>query len=232
MAHSASAATVSASASIDWSNLTIGFFPGSLSYTLADQSTSTSVSGTAGNDYDGVFDWTTAIGSSVSNANINASADADASALNAALTMTDDGFYAYQNAQSYRYGTINITGGPGILFVSAPATGAVSIVDWTAEYVPYVSAYSYLQLSKFNQNLYSYSQLFLSTCSGCELTESSDEGTLVVAISVTDGDQVQFYGASNAFAQIGEPTVVPVPGAVWLLGSALVGLGALKRRTA
>lgn len=72
------------------------------------------------------------------------------------------------------------------------------------------------------------------------ITGIDGDGILDYALNGAGGAQGQYFfaahvagmsknGASSAF--FGGSTVVPVPGAVWLLGSALAGLGLIRRRT-
>ena len=55
---------------------------------------------------------------------------------------------------------------------------------------------------------------------------------LVTGISVKDGDVIALYAQAYVFVAGSNTGVVPVPGAAWLLGPALLALGAMRRRAA
>ena len=249
--HQTLATTLSASATIDWSNLTIEFLPNGLGYSRSDEYSNTQVNILPVPEYSDALDWTTPFSSAQSTSAVSASANVNADALSAStelqgdvgtlssLLILDDGFgYSYNaSARAARSAYLTITGGPGILVITVPVSGSASVTDLDSLLGLEVSARASANLeisvdgSAFQ---YDYASVSRSACPDfCASLATTYNDFLVGAVRVRDGDSVFFRADISARTNLfSESTPVPLPPALWLLGSAVGGLGLMRRRMA
>jgi hypothetical protein len=216
----------SASAWIDWSTFKIT--PISVSsglpiYSLSDEYSEVGVVSASDWDnwedtqYGTAYDWTSPISGSLA----SSKAQADASELIATAKTSDGDFEAF----TLRSATIEAAGSGILLFsvdyaISAEIDGdpldfALALVFFEAELLT-VDGW---------ESTSAYSQVHLEgSWSAADLISKSK--TLTLSLLVNEGDIISF--SANSYANV---SAVPVPAAIWFLGTALVGLISVGRRT-
>ena len=133
VSHQALATTLSASATMDWSGLTIEFLPDGLGYSVSGEYSYVSGYGVPFNDSEPTDDWTTPISIVGATNAASASAIANVESLSATAEIQGDTdtlrsvLVQYDTYQGYdlfsnaiRYGNLAISGGSGILVVTVP----------------------------------------------------------------------------------------------------------------
>ncbi|MBU2571469.1 MAG: VPLPA-CTERM sorting domain-containing protein [Gammaproteobacteria bacterium] len=209
-----------ASAFLDWStfNITaIDLGSGIPDYSYSDKYTEVDVEVDALHNwqYDFENDWTSPISVSLGGSN----AQADESQM-LASTQTS---YGYGLASVDRHATIEINGSGLLLFTADYDISAV--IDGQSGDYAFAGVNFWADI--FSQNgletMTTSSFLELETFGFAD--QESKSKTLGLAFLVNDGDTILF--SANSFANV---TAVPVPAAVWLLGSALIGLISVGRR--
>ncbi|MEY3288190.1 MAG: hypothetical protein RLZZ419_432 [Pseudomonadota bacterium] len=222
--------TTNASAIIDWNTFTItgyGFgFNSAPTYTLSGQSSNT---------YSNVSDW------------LNWSSDTlnNSYSFGASTTGTAPGA---GSANASRSANLNILG-TGFLMITANYTINAAINEnngysYDPNYANASASFNLSNPSSLNTSSTSASQANISlgnqwSHGNSILTYDQKQGTLAVGVIVNTGDILSFSSAVSASAHDngvapailpGALTAVPVPAAVWLFSSALVGLIGLGRR--
>ena len=212
-----------ASAWIDWSGLTIttiGFGGGAApGYSLSESGDYVSASNEYDYDSDTAGDWTTGTSAMVTSS--DASAMTTASGLSAMAAGSLSAGYAYADAN--RYGSIDVTGGPGLLIVTVPyqleiSGNASDIVN------AYASIGLYNQTSGSGGDGWDYLGDW-STALGASGMQFAD-GYLSASVYVLDGDMVTL----NAWVDAEVTTVVPLPAAAWMFGAAVLAFAGVSAR--
>ena len=209
----------SASAWIDWNTFTITALDlgsGLPSYSLSDEYTNVSANEPSNWQYDYAYDWTSSISASLAGAN----AKADGSQLLASAQTS----YGWSNAYAYRSATLQVNGSGLLLFRAVYVLNA-AIDGHPGDYADAsVSFGADIDSQNGWESTSTYSSLYLDGWWG-SADQASKSKTLALALLVNDGDRINFHAQSSA-----NVNAVPVPAAVWLLGTALVGLISVGRR--
>ncbi|MDD2758863.1 MAG: hypothetical protein PHH11_01070 [Methylomonas sp.] len=229
----ASLAASSASADIDWSQFQINVMTGDVSYSPSYSSTQ---GGSSIYDetnhvypaqhYDSVDGWS----SSLNTAAADAFASAASSAAENSLHANAQSGYQERSAYGYsqRYVNWSLTGS-GIIEVSVPySLSAQSDVDEPGD-----SGYAggNVQLSVLYSSIGGFSDSASRSASldnNFWNQETSRSGLLKLVFLVEGDSTIDFYGSASAYTRGSAP--VPVPGAAWLMGSALLGFLSIARR--
>lgn len=216
----------SASARIDWSTFTITAFDlgsGTPSYTLLNEWTVIEAydSSLQNWQFDYASDWTRPISASSAVAN----AQADSTQLLASAQTSYGQSYAYAR----RSATIEITGS-GSLVLTADYSLDAAIGGHPGHSLDY--AYPVIDLTAFfdtqdGGGMWADSSLYLELYLDrwTSVVRASESNTFALTLLVNDGDRINF----TAFSRV-SVLAIPVPAAVWLLGTALVGLVSVGRR--
>jgi|GEM_PF-5958827 len=172
--------------------------------------------------FDSSFDWTTPVDALATEiTGDQGHAHGDSTSLFASANVTSaDGF---ASAMGDRYDTL-FAWGQGILTIEIPFQ-----VNVTADPLNNDMAYANASLNitdQYNQN--SSHDLFVDELSSF----TSQSGLLRVNVSVSGGDQFNplAYDFNAHVEAVASASPVPLPGAVWLLGSALLGMAPVARR--
>lgn len=242
------AATLRASASLDWAGLVVSFLPDGLNALRSEDSSSTSICGSP-NCIDGAFapDWSSPISTAITTPLLDASAAADATSLGANVDLhgdvaallslqvrSEDFLFFNQSANALRNAVFHVSGGAGFMLVAIPAVVSVEILDWTNDAGASVQASARIGLSKVNGTFSEGSLLkFASGCSECGFDGNGTvSDTIVAALRVNDGDEVFFSAQVSSAVDTSRFSPVPLPAGAYLLAGALGGLLAARRRRA
>ena len=244
VSHQTLATTLSASATMDWSGLTIEFLPNGLGYSLSDEHSSVTKNQPIF-DSDSVFDWTTPLSLTESNGVISTSVNATVGTVSAITEIQGDtgallslfgDLGISQQYQSFsdasRSARLAISGGPGLLIVTVPVMVFASLTDSDNALEPDAFANARLNIGKVG-GAGSFSSVARGACFEGECGEGGlYSDFLVAALRVQDGDVVTLQG--DVFTELdlfySVPAPVPLPPALWLLGSAVGGLGIFRGR--
>jgi hypothetical protein len=220
-----------ASASIDWSGLTIstiglgGTAPG---YTLNEGSDYASVDywdyGAGYGDYDSAPDWSTGTSASASGSGWSATAMTTASTLSAEVSG-GSGFEDWVSAN--RDGSIDITGGPGLLVVSVPYSLEISYDTLEGGLA---SAWASIALYNETSGSSGYGDGNIGWWDDEEgsVFDMAD-GFISASVYVEDGDSVMLDGWVQAEASAGV-VATPLPAAAWMFGAAVIAFGGMASR--
>ena len=233
---SAAAATVSAFATIDWSKFSIVAISDDLLHPITFEESGRHASVEtcgSGCDSNAASDWSTSITAAAHVDNITALSSDTAAGSNLATNsvLISGGPSAHHYSESIRSESLLITGGSGLLVFKVPATLALSFSD-------VVSGDSFISL--FGDNTLgvrkgilanSSDQSFQIGTGGPQLSTFSDAAVLAVIMAVKAGDSLSLLADSHVDATL-TTSAVPVPAALWLLGSAVAGLSFARRRRA
>ena len=216
-AGTALSSTTSAAATINWNTFAItGYGLGAdvaPSYTLIGQSANTSSN---------VSDWV----------NWNSNTYNNSSSFSASTDGTGVGF---GSADATRNATINVVGN-GFLVLSANYYINAAISDPNYNLANASVDFVLHDYNNYTNSFTSSSQdsINLGTFGNPATTSSYKYGTLSLSFKVYDGEVLNFSSSVSAHAQDYNSipatlTAVPVPAALWLFSSALVGLVGLGR---
>lgn len=211
-----------ASAYLDWSTFkitAIDLGSGKPNFSYSDKFTEVDVEVDAFHNwqYDFENDWTSSISVSLGGSN----AQADGSQM-LASTQTS---YGYGFASVDRHATIEISGSGLLLFTADYDISAV--IDGQSGDYAFAGVNFWADIFSQNGLESMTASSFLELESFGFADQESKSKTLGLAFLVNDGDTILF--SANSYAHV---AAVPVPAAVWLLGSALVGLISVGRRRA
>lgn len=211
-----------ASAFIDWTSFKITAIElgsGLPDYSLSYKFTEVEVEADAVDNwqYDFENDWTSS--TSVSLGGANAGAD-ELQLLSSTQTS-----YGYGWASVDRQATIQIIGS-GLLLITADYNISAMIDGQPGDYA-FAGVNFWADIYSENGLETMTASSFLELESSGIADQESKSKTLGLAFLVNDGDTILF--SANSFAYV---AAVPVPAAVWLLGSALIGLISVGRRRA
>ncbi len=230
LAGAAPAATVSGSATVDWSTLNIQFVPAGASYQFYSQSSY--LSGYLSQQSIDISsgDWTSHLATSVANEHVSVNLTASAQDLAVAGTLTlAEGFESF-SVDASRNALLEISGS-GILLVSVAGTVS-SDLSQADFYTDYASSYSRINLRLSSGSLFSSGSLE----SWSDLWDFSyltdvQSGLVTAALNVNHGELVSLsiFASTELAGERFTPTTVPVPASLPLLGAALLGLTGIKR---
>lgn len=234
---SATAANVSAFATIDWSKFSIVAIPDDLLRPITfDQSgrrASVDTCGSSGCDSNAAADWSTSITAAAHVANITALSSDTAAGSNLATNSVrvSGGPSAHHYSESIRTESILITGGSGSLVIKVPATLALSFSDVVSG-DGFISVFGDNALAVRKGVLVNTSdQSFQIGTGDPRLSAFPNDAILAVIMAVKAGDSLSLFADSHVDATL-KTSAVPVPAALWLLGSAVAGLSFARRRCA
>lgn len=228
LAAAAPAATVTGGASIDWSSLSIEVVSGNATFELSNQETYLFVDDNYYFDYEYSPDWTTSLLRTTDYGFAQLTAAADASNMSVGGSMDDSGYFQYLSRSASRFANLTITG-TGTLLVSV--AGAVfGDASTTDPNTGYGSASGYISINLSNGPLSSSGYLSATAdSSGYYPIYDLQSRVLTAALSVIDGDRLFLNIGAYSDMSAGRFEPVPVPAALPLLGSALLGLAGIKR---
>lgn len=231
----AALAASTASASLDWSQFQIQTLLGDVTFGSAEElytgvysglDTSNPNYSVLVSDNDGASDWTSTLSASVSDATFgNANSSANANTLSVSATSNYSNYSA--NSYAYRFGDFNFTG-TGIVKISVPYTLEVSSDNTNPNQLgsAYASAYITATFSSngFSENTNKFASLYDDFWN-----EAASRSGFLNMLFEIDGD-AQLTLSGSASTSVTGATAVPVPAAMWLMGSAVLGIVTLGRR--
>jgi len=229
LAGSASAATVTGSASalliLDDLQAAVIFTTGSPSATPANGTTLVAATADEVTDTDSAFGIFVTLGASATGSFGSASSLSTSGALSATADAAQPGI---ASASVVRSGQVDFSGGTGTLVIQIPYQLQVEMSTF-ADATSSAKASIVLNAFRLNASTAQYSssaQLLFDQGSGPG--SSVTGGFLTLAIPFLSGEQYLFTADVNA--KVTTTSVVPVPPALWLLGSALAVLGTRRAR--
>ncbi len=224
--------------------------------TWSNQSSSVSVQTDTDNQNGSADDWTTALVKHVGNPGTFSDAKADTSVLHSYSEDPDLSLASQASSSAYRQGDFSVAGS-GFLVFSINYTLDSSLEpgnDYSNDYNSYANASVYLQMQKITSNVnnqyftvgdsvYLYQDnLTNSPSKGPHKIRHSgaypyqdnftnspahSEGALNLAFLVNDGESYHFSVSNSSSVNVSS---IPLPSAVWLFMSALLGVLSLTRR--
>ncbi len=224
------AAMASASATIDWGTLNIstsGVTLSPFSFYGDNVNASASQSLPFASDFDSDFalNWT-GISADVMLSQAEAHGTTTGNQVDVdTLLITSPGVQATAGGNASRWGQFTVAGSGTVTF-SVNYTGLLSTSGNSFTESVGAVAGSYLNLFNLSGGFGSdttFSQLFMDG-------SLNDPNTLTVSLFFNDGDTGLINAGTYAEVSLGTTAPVPVPAALWLMASALVGLGAIGRR--
>lgn len=227
------AATVSASAAFDWSQISATFIGGELAFDSSNESSRAFASvADAPADASDANDWGIPLyANSVSPLGSAHATNAVPVIQSTAAWTAVPGTLGSSFAMARRSADLTVIGsGSGLLVISIPVSLSISLTGLApGDYATLVSATTFLRLSKPLEPGESVSSSSRSLSGGDAETEQGIDDLLGVVISIHPGDVVHFELEASVNAQ-GGAAPVPLPAGIWLLAPGLVGLGAARRR--
>jgi len=215
---------------IDWSTLDIRTFDlglGAPSYALSNQYSDSTVWVGANNVYDYADNWSPGtMASSYSPLGFGYAASLNGTVIKAEAgldEMTAGNVSAWSN-----YGAVLTITGTGLLSVMVDYTWKVELVEGQ-EGNQYASAWCSIDLDSedYTHGGRGYASGYLTTPILDDVFVDEESGRLVASLYVTDGMIVHMTGSTHADVSAAP---VPIPSALWLLGSGVFGLLVRKKK--
>lgn len=219
-----------ASVEIDWTTLDIRTFDlglGAPSYVLSNQHSESTVRVGANNVYDNAANWSPGtMSSSYSPLGFGYAASLNETVIKAEAGL--DEMTAGNVSAWSEYGAVLTITGTGLLSVMVDYTWKVELVEGQ-EGNQYASAWCAIDLDSedYSHGGRGYAFNYLTTPILDDVFVDEESGRLVAALYVTDGMVVHMTGGATANVSANP---VPVPSALWLLGSGVFGLLVRKKK--
>jgi len=255
-----SAPLANAAATFDWNTFAVTAYPIGPDLapvlTWSNQSSTVFAQTNTDNQNSSADDWTTALAKHVGNTATFSDAKADTSVLHSYSEDSDLSSASQTSSSAYRLGDFSVAGN-GFLVFSINYTLDSSLEpgnDYSNHYNSYANASVYLQMQKITSNVnnqyftvgdsvylsqdnltdspskgpnkirhsgaYPYQDIFTNS-------PAHSEGALNLAFLVNDGESYHLSAGNSSSANVSS---VPLPSAVWLFMSALLGVLGLTRR--
>jgi len=232
-----SAPLANAAATFDWNTFAVTAYPIGPDLapvlTWSNQSSTVFAQTNTDNQNSSADDWTTALAKHVGNTATFSDAKADTSVLHSYSEDSDLSSASQTSSSAYRLGDFSVAGN-GFLVFSINYTLDSSLEpgnDYSNHYNSYANASVYLQMQKITSNV---NNQYFAVVDSVYLDQNNftnspvhSGGALNLALLVNNGESYHFTAGNSSSVNVSS---IPLPSAVWLFMSALLGVLSLTRR--